>query len=435
MEKNNDKNNILISKYPFPKYLNTLENFNFIHYKEIIIPRINLNYNFSPNKDKLDTSSIFTYNSNENNKESNIYILIKNEDEINDIKDINNINNNNDMNDKIKIIQNDDKNFFLNENSVENNLNILLKEKIDIEPIPPKIFKSIINDNKSILENKDNSNYKFINLIDNEINKIISNNINLIDNEINKNISKENNIILLLTNNHNNSNKIIPPLPTIIPKEKIKKPIFTTTFKKNWLNPKRKKYLKKVFELGLPLNKRVHLASDNDNILRKIQVHFLSFMVNYINDVIKTLIDDRNVPLFKNLDYKIKKRVKHEYIEDLRNKSIAEILQSKVSPKMKVHDDSVNKNIYSTICKMSPFMVEYLNQGYVSLFKEYYFNENRIFKVDGKIINLSIKTKTFNDLILKNIEYKKKLKYIAINYFLNSYKRTRKPNFMTYIQK
>ena len=63
------------------------------------------------------------------------------------------------------------------------------------------------------------------------------------------------------------------------------------------------------------LDKRIHSASDDDNVLRKIQVHYLTFLVNFTNDVIKTFIEDKNVPQFKNLDYKIKKIVKHKVVD------------------------------------------------------------------------------------------------------------------------
>jgi hypothetical protein len=70
-------------------------------------------------------------------------------------------------------------------------------------------------------------------------------------------------------------------------------------------------------------NKKMHTASDDDNILRKIQVHFLSFVTSYINDIIRYLIADKNVPLFKNIDYKIKKIVNHRFVEELKSKTIA----------------------------------------------------------------------------------------------------------------
>ena len=74
-------------------------------------------------------------------------------------------------------------------------------------------------------------------------------------------------------------------------------------------------------------------------------------------------------------------------------------------------------------------MNEYLQRSYISLFNDYYYNKNKIFIVNGRIIPLSPRTKTFCDLINKNYAYKEKIKYIAINYILNKYKRLKKPNF------
>ena len=180
------------------------------------------------------------------------------------------------------------------------------------------------------------------------------------------------------------------------------------------------------------LDKRIHSASDDDNVLRKIQVHYLTFLVNFTNDVIKTFIEDKNVPQFKNLDYKFKKIVKHKVVEDLKSKTIGEILQSRISPKMKTYESFANNNIYEDICNRSPLIKEFLQTQYIKLFKEYYNNKDKKFEVNGKIIQLSPKTKTYNDLILKNYQYKDKIKYVTTTYFLNSYKRRKKPNFMTY---
>ncbi len=160
--------------------------------------------------------------------------------------------------------------------------------------------------------------------------------------------------------------------------------------------------------------------------MRKIQVHFLSFVINFVNDVIKTFVNNKNVPLFKNLDYKIKKTVNRKSVENLKSKKLAEILQLKVSPKMKIHDESVNKIIYNKICDICPFMADFLQISYLSLFKDYYYNKSKIFEINGKVIQLSKKTQTFHDLMEKNNSHKDKLKYITINYFLNSSKRYKK---------
>jgi len=102
---------------------------------------------------------------------------------------------------------------------------------------------------------------------------------------------------------------------------------------------------------------------------------------------------------------------------------------------MKKHDGSVNKIIYNTIYKKYPIIHEYMERNYLTLFKEYYNNKNKTFEVNGQSIQLSIRTKTFSDLTTKNYKYKEKLKYVAINYFLNCYKRIKKPNFKTHIIK
>jgi hypothetical protein len=153
------------------------------------------------------------------------------------------------------------------------------------------------------------------------------------------------------------------------------------------------------------LDKRIHSASDDDNALRKIQVHFLTFVVNFTNDVIRTFIEDKNVPQFKNLDYKNRKIVKHKMVEDFKLKTIGEILQLRISPKMKTHETSANNNIYEDICNRSPLMKDFLQMQYITLFKEYYHNKDRKFEVSGKIVQLSSKTKIYYDLILKNYKY------------------------------
>ena len=178
-------------------------------------------------------------------------------------------------------------------------------------------------------------------------------------------------------------------------------------------------------------NKKIHSALDDDNILRKIQVHYISFITNFINDIIRVFIKTRIVPYFKNIDYKLKKIVNHKYFQNLKSLKIADILQMTPSPKMKNHDSSVNKNIYSKVCNLCPFMINFPDINFIKFFKEYYFNSNKNFTVNGKIIPLSEKTKNFNDLINKNYAYKEKIKFIALNCFLDDEKAMDKLKFKT----
>ena len=334
-----------------------------------------------------------------------------------------------------------DKSIEINKN--ENLLDgILFKEEKNNSLIPPERFISLFNDIYDDDINMKDTNY-------NTINNIILNNLYEIKLLISNDIYKTKNYMIQPKNNCieteypylpyyyiepnirtfyssyinkiNSSNKCIKPLfkvkaHSLADNEEI--PKITSV-----LRTKRGRKEKKC-------NKKIHHAYDDDNILRKIQVHFLSFLTNYTNDVIRTFGNNRKVPYFRNIDYEIKKTVNHRYVEKLKSLCIAELLQLRVSPKMKNHDESVNKEIYQTVITSFPFMYGFLQRSYLSLFKEYFYNKNKIFIVNGKLISLSIKTKTFNDLINKNYAYREKLTSIAINFFLNHYKRYKKPNFI-----
>ena len=230
--------------------------------------------------------------------------------------------------------------------------------------------------------------------------------------------------------------KTIIPIPSINPKEKItiKKKEESANLEcrnkkekkrtiKAIINPKKSKKIK---------IKKVHLGSDDDNILRKIQVHFLSFIICFANDVVRALTG-KKLQQFKNIDYEQKKIVNHKFVEDLKSKTIGDILKFNITPKMKNNEKQANKYIYENILKECPSIDEFFKMNYLTLFKEYYFNKNNIFQFNGKIIPLSEKTKekTFNYFIIKHHSYLEKIKYVCINYYLNCYKRMKKPNFTT----
>jgi hypothetical protein len=112
--------------------------------------------------------------------------------------------------------------------------------------------------------------------------------------------------------------------------------------------PKKKKRGRKPKKLS----KRIHNALDQDNIIRKIQVHFLSFIIFFCNDLIQTILPNNKDLVFKNIVYEIKKTVNHAYIENLKSKSIGDILQLKASPKNKKFNDNINKIIFDKYLKL-----------------------------------------------------------------------------------
>ena len=92
-----------------------------------------------------------------------------------------------------------------------------------------------------------------------------------------------------------------------------------------------------------------------------------------------------------------------------------------------------NTIIFKEICKLNPSIQSFFQMNYKDLFIDYYYKKNKCFEFNGKNIQISTKTKTFNDLLIKHCKYQEGLKHIAINYFLNHYKRIKKPHFKTKI--
>jgi hypothetical protein len=177
--------------------------------------------------------------------------------------------------------------------------------------------------------------------------------------------------------------------------------------------------------------KRVHDASDYDNILRKIQVHYLTFIISFINDLIDAFIPDYKGSKFKNLSYDLKKTVSHSYVEGLKNKTIGEILQFKASSKNRKFIDSINQQIYQKICSLSPFLKHFFDMSYLGLFNNYYYKSNRNFTFEGIKVKMSQKTKFFVDLLQKNYLVVDKIRHIAMENFNQNDESNKVPIFVT----
>ena len=170
----------------------------------------------------------------------------------------------------------------------------------------------------------------------------------------------------------------------------------------------------------------MHTSEDEDNILRKIQVHFLTFLISFTNDYLDTIylnFKKRDIPHFRDIDYKIKREISHKSIEKMKISTIGEILQKRASPKNKSCDNNkINNVIYNNVCEQCPKLKEiYFNKLFKEFFIEYYYNNKneKYILINGKTVNLSPRTRTFNQLILKNINCSEKFKNIASYFYMN----------------
>ena len=74
-----------------------------------------------------------------------------------------------------------------------------------------------------------------------------------------------------------------------------------------------------------------------DNIQRKIQVHFLNFVISFCNDALNYYF--KNSPFyFKKMNQKEKINVNFNYVSKLKKSSIKDLLKSEISNKFKTFD-------------------------------------------------------------------------------------------------
>lgn len=151
-------------------------------------------------------------------------------------------------------------------------------------------------------------------------------------------------------------------------------------------------------------NGKVHSVFSADNLLRKIQVHYLNFLVEFINEILKYL--GFNQRLF-SLDYNFKKNVNKKHMEYLQKTQLREILSNNISYKFSLKKRDINRKIIEQITEY-PIINSILSLNYIILFKEIYYKNIRIINLKeygmNATIYLSKNIQMYEDLLLKNKE-------------------------------
>ena len=190
--------------------------------------------------------------------------------------------------------------------------------------------------------------------------------------------------------------------------------IFSTTKKKRGRKQEKK---------GKTRTLKTHNKFTSDNLLRKIQVHYLTFIIYFMNDFLYKLGYNER---FYKFDYEFKKNVKKEFVESLKSQNIGEIISSfPISSKYRISKDKTineNENIVLQF-KKNKILNQLFSQNYLQLFKKIYYKNNKCinlkeFGLNEKII-LSNKVKMYQDLV-KNFDkgYKDKLNKCVKEKFL-----------------
>ena len=186
-----------------------------------------------------------------------------------------------------------------------------------------------------------------------------------------------------------------------------------------------------IFRTGLPKMKRGRKSENNskkethdsksyDNILIKIQVHYMNFIISFINDCIRAFNKSKKL-FFKKFNTDIKKNVSKMSFDSIKNSTINEILSNiKISRKYKKFDPYYNKVNLSILLKDDWFK-KLFGMKFLDLFR-YYYNDKEPFTeilLFDKIITLSKDTKPFFKLIERNKEISQRIIEITEIDYLN----------------
>ena len=169
-------------------------------------------------------------------------------------------------------------------------------------------------------------------------------------------------------------------------------------------------------------NRKRHGCSDEDNILTKIQVHFLNFVISFLNDIIFDYFKNKNIQLAK-FAHKIKSKVSSVHFTKMKNSTIYNMLEEfEISPKYKT-DKNINKKIVKYL-EQIPLFNKLFWMKFLDLFHRYYLNETKELKkvfVFDREITLLNGTESYYFLLKKNKSIKNEIIEITQkNYCFNN---------------
>lgn len=211
--------------------------------------------------------------------------------------------------------------------------------------------------------------------------------------------------------------------------------------KNQFLSKKQKRGRKTKIDNLNKINKKIHDRTSKDNLMRKIQIHFISFYEKLLNELLK---EDQNLKdeCFIPIEYSFKKIVNKNNQNSLNNYSLSELFsKTNISSKFTKYPLDHNKLVFEKIKEKNQDLYNFMNNtNYLDLFEDVYYKSERIVDLHqfglNKITCLNKKVSLFKDL-LENIHledeeseynYKRKLKECVQKYFLkNKPKFTCKP--------
>ena len=174
-----------------------------------------------------------------------------------------------------------------------------------------------------------------------------------------------------------------------------------------------------------------HTEFKNDNKMSKIQVSYFSFLIEFINSIMKLL--NLNY-YFIELNGKDKSKINQKYRDCLNKKTIKEIiLETPISGRFK-KDQNFNAIQYDKLVKDGQsIIIDIMNKKFLFFFNIYFNNVKKInlssFGLKSLEVELPDSVKFFNDLLKKRKcgdfeRYKKEMEKCAKNNFISNIKNS-----------
>ena len=191
------------------------------------------------------------------------------------------------------------------------------------------------------------------------------------------------------------------------------KEIKENNYKKNLFSTKKRKNPgRKPLVNNKNKNLKCHDKFEKSNILKKLLTHFITFLITFSNDAIKSVLNEEQfkesfLKIEHNYKFKIKlnsknnPQIKLNKIFDYPISTINKGINPKKG-KNKNIDFEHNKKVFENIQRLSPILNEFFEKNILDIFKDYFFVDKNIkpfvyFK-DIKI-KFSSETKTFYDFL------------------------------------
>jgi len=106
---------------------------------------------------------------------------------------------------------------------------------------------------------------------------------------------------------------------------------------------------KKIKKPEDKVNKKIHTKNIYDNIITHVQVDFINFIINLSNDITQSEFGKDKELRFKDISYKIKRKINFDHMESLKNSSIKKVILNPVSHKFKGNYENYNEKLYNKV--------------------------------------------------------------------------------------